>query len=171
MKYKIVKLLCTNCRNIVHQPPKVRRNFVSQPLKVFAQPPQIYSTDPQTLVYPALFFFRGFLKITKVLLECLFALFHVSFGWTPKMCHLMLIHLSSDIYYAWSAARSGPWLDSTVSQQRQSRPPKPIWKLSSVNYCFFTPLNPPKWGREKKDPFRQCKCQLLCCHGVIKFLG
>ena len=154
MKYKIVKLLCTNCRNIVHQPPKVRRNFVSQPLKVFAQPPQIYSTDPQTLVYPALFFFRGFLKITKVLLECLFALFHVSFGWTPKMCHLMLIHLSSDIYYAWSAARSGPWLDSTVSQQRLLITTRTHLEAVKCQLLFFCPVKSTQMGAGEKRPFQ-----------------
>ena len=151
-----------NCRNIVQQSPKVRRNFVSQPLKVFAQPPQIYSTDPQTLLYPALFF-----SLSEASWKSPKCFFRVFCPFSCFTCNLML-H-TSVVWYIQCLV--GSWLDSTVSQQRQSRPPKPIWKLSSVNYCFFTPLNPPKWGREKKDPFRQCKCQLLCCHGVIKFLG
>ena len=169
MNYKIVNLLCTNCGNIVgtlcSNPQKwgtiLSRNLSrSLRTRLFIQ---LIHKPYCTL--PCFSLFQRLRENHQSASFVCFALFH---GSLVIWC---FIHLSSDIYNAWSAARSGSWLDSTVSQQRQSRPPKPIWKLSSVNYCFFTPLNPPKWGREKKDPFRQCKCQLLCCHGVIKFLG
>ena len=172
-----METLCTNRGNIVHQFPKVRRNVVSQPLKVSAQPHQIYSTNPPIL-------FVHFASPMKITLCCL-PFFHVSIGWPSQMCHLIL-HLLYDIFYAWSVTRSGLWVNSTVSFWLPH--PLPLFNSDPLNNCqppsqthleaakcqllFFAPFKSPPMESGEKRPFQtQCKCQLLCCHGGIKFLG
>ena len=140
--------LWKDCRNIVQQSPKVRRNSVSQPLKVFAHPP-LYSTDPQTLLYPALFF-----SLSEASWKSPKCFFRVFCPFSCFTCNLML-H-TSVVWYIQCLVGCKVWILARLNSQSAKAKQASQAHLEAVKcqLLFFYPVKSTQMGAGEKRPFQ-----------------